>query len=114
MAERRVSRRWLEIGFAAAVAAGTAWAALGAWHDSRLPGRLLQVRLGMERGSVEALLGRPDWEGGCAGRVGYLPRADCSSELGYASAFAPLRPLYYLIQLDRNGKVVEAEPVRTR
>jgi hypothetical protein len=114
MAERSASRRWLEFGFAAAVAAGTLWAALGVWHDRRLPGRFIQVRLGMERPSVEEVLGPPDWEGGCAGRVPYPPRAECSSELGYASAFAPLRPVYYLVQLDRDGRVIEAEPVRGR
>ena len=113
MAEERAwyPRRPLEILFVAAVGAGIAWAAWGFWHDRRLPGRFTQVELGMDRKAVETRLGPPDWEGGCAGYVPYPPRADCSSELGYASAFAPLRPVYYLIQLDRSGKVIEAEPI---
>jgi len=107
-------RRLLEGAFLAAVGAGIAWAAWGFWHDRRLPGRFTQVQLGMDRESAEAILGTPDWEGGCAGFVRYLPRADCSSELGYASAFAPLRPVYHIVQLDRGGKVIEAEPVQSR
>jgi hypothetical protein len=116
MAEPRAwrPRRLLEGAFVAAVGALTIWAAWGFWHDRQLPDRFTRVQLGMDRTSAEAVLGAPDWEGGCAGYVRYLPRADCSSELGYASAFAPLRPLYYLVQLDRSGKVIEAEPVRTR
>ncbi|MEA3008328.1 MAG: hypothetical protein QOJ91_20 [Sphingomonadales bacterium] len=65
----------------------------------------------MDREAAQGVLGRPDWKGGCAGHVPYLPRADCSSELGYSSAFAPIRPVYYVLQLDRNGKVIEAEPI---
>lgn len=108
------TRRWLESAFVVAVAAGMAWAAWGFWNDRRLPERFTQVRLGMDRKAVEALLGAPDWEGGCAGYVRYPPRADCSSELGFSSAFAPLRPVHYIVQLDRSGKVIEAEPARSR
>ncbi|MEO7177751.1 MAG: hypothetical protein ABIW83_02810 [Allosphingosinicella sp.] len=113
MTERRDwrPRLWLERAFVAAVGAATLWAAWGFWHDRGLPGRFTQVRLGMDRKSAEAVLGRPDWEGGCASYVAYLPRADCSSELGYSSAFAPIRPAYYILQLNRNGKVIEAEPI---
>jgi hypothetical protein len=107
-------RRWLERGFVALVGAGLAWAAWGFWHDRQLPGRFVQVRLGMDRSGVETLLGAPRWEGPCSAWVGYLPRADCARELGYSSAFAPLRPDYYMIQLDRGGRVIEAEPVRSR
>jgi hypothetical protein len=116
MAEARAwtLRRWLETAFVAAVGAGLVWAGWGFWHDRTLPGRFTQVQLGMDRKAAEAVLGAPDWEGACAGRVDYLPRADCSTELGYASAFAPLRPVYHVVQLDRGGKVIEAEPVVTR
>jgi hypothetical protein len=107
-------RRWLETAFVAAVGAGMLWAAWGFWHDRQLPGRITRVQLGMDRNSVEAVLGAPRWEGACAGRLRYLARADCSSELGYSSAFAPLRADYYIVQLDRNSKVIEAEPVRAR
>ncbi|HEX8526836.1 hypothetical protein [Allosphingosinicella sp.] len=116
MAERpaRIARRWLEGAFVAAVAAGLAWAGWGFWHDRRFPARFTQVQLGMDRKGVEALLGAPGWEGACAGSVRYLPRAQCTRELGYSSAFAPLRPVHYIVQLDRSGKVIEAEPVRSR
>ncbi len=116
MAERAAWRphRLLEGAFVAAVGAGMVWAAWGFWHDRQLPGRFTRIQLGMDRSSAEAILGTPDWEGGCAGRVDYMPRADCASELGYASAFAPLRPVYHIVQLDGSGRVIEAEPVRTR
>ncbi len=116
MAERPAwrPRRLLEAAFAAAVAALMLWAAWGYWNDRRFPDRFTRVQLGMDRAAAEAILGAPDWEGGCAGQVDYLPRADCSSELGYSSAFAPLRPVHHVVQLDRNGKVIEAEPVHTR
>lgn len=110
----RRPRRWLEGAFLAAVGAGIVWAAWGFWHDNRIPGRFTRVQIGMDRAAVEAILGAPGWEGACADYVDYLPRADCSSELGYSSAFAPLRPDYYVVQLDRSGKAIEAEPVRSR
>lgn len=107
-------RRLAERAFILVVAAGAAWAAWGLWNDRQFPERFTRVQLGMDRKSVEAMLGAPDWEGPCTGYVGYLPRADCARELGYASAFAPLRPVYHMVQLDRGGKVIEAEPVRSR
>jgi hypothetical protein len=114
MSERSRRRRWIDAILLALVIAAAGWAGWGAWHDRRLPRQLLNVRLGMDRAAVERLLGRPDWEGGCAARLSYLPHADCARELGYSSAFAPIFANYYVIQLDRSGKVVEAEPVRPR
>lgn len=116
MAEGRAwdGRRLLETGFVAAVGAGLVFAVWGYWHDSRFLDRFVQVQLGMDRNAVEAALGRPDWEGPCTTYIGYLPRADCAVELGYSSAFAPLRPVYHMVQLDRSGRVIEAEPVGSR
>lgn len=116
MAEGRAwdRRRLLEIAFAALVGIGLVYAGWGFWHDRQLPGRFTKVQIGMDRQSVEAILGGPSWEGACTGFVGYLPRADCARELGYSSAFAPIRPVYHIVQLDRNGKVIEAEPARSR
>jgi hypothetical protein len=116
VAEARIwrSRRLLERAFILGVGVGMAWAAWGFWHDRQFPDRFTRLHLGMDRNSVEAILGAPDWEGTCTGYGGYLPRADCARELGYSSAFAPLRPVYYMVQLDRSGKVVEAEPIRSR
>lgn len=110
----RRPRRLLEAVFVGAVGAGIVYGGWGWWHDRELPGRFTRIRLGMDRKAVEAVLGAPGWEGTCTSRIGYLPRADCARELGYASAFAPLRPVYYLVQLDRNDKVIEAEPILTR
>ncbi|HEX8481023.1 MAG TPA: hypothetical protein VF650_03885 [Allosphingosinicella sp.] len=107
-------RRILETALAAAAAALILWCGWGLWHDRRLAERFTRVQLGMDRGGVEAVLGGPAWEGPCTGYVGYLPRADCALELGYSSAFAPIRPAYYMVQLDRRGRVIEAEPIRTR
>ncbi|HEY0130439.1 MAG TPA: hypothetical protein VGB57_03470 [Allosphingosinicella sp.] len=109
-----LSRRRLERAFILAVGIAMVWIAWGLWSDRQFPGRFTRLHLGMDRKAAEAILGAPDWEGGCAGSVDYLPRSDCSVELGYASAFAPLRPVYYIVQLDRSGKVIEAEPVHTR
>jgi hypothetical protein len=104
----------LETAFVAAVGAGVVWCGWGLWHDRQLPERLKRVHLGMDRNGVEAALGAPDWEGACASHVPYLPRAGCVRELGYSSAFAPLRAHYHVVQLDREGRVIEAQPVRTR
>ncbi|HEX8262325.1 MAG TPA: hypothetical protein VF547_05570 [Allosphingosinicella sp.] len=114
MSEGRVwrPRRPFEYAFLALLLAGAAWCVWGVWHDRRLPGRFERIHLGMDRKAVEAVLGGPDWEGGCGAYVPSLPRADCARELAYASAFAPLVPTYYLVQLDRAGRVVEAEAVR--
>lgn len=116
MAEGRAwdRRRLLETAFVAVVGAGMVWTAREIWHDRQFPDRFTRVQLGMDRKAVQAILGRPRWEGPCAGRLRYLPRAGCSTELGYASAFAPIRPDYYIVQLDRAGKAIEAEPARSR
>ncbi|HEX6376440.1 MAG TPA: hypothetical protein VFZ91_12065 [Allosphingosinicella sp.] len=116
MAERpaRRSLRILETALIAAVAAGVGWCGWGLWHDRRLAAGLAQVHLGMGREAVEAVLGRPDWVGGCGARIAAMPREGCARELGYASAFAPLLPTYYLVQLDRRGRVIEAEALGAR
>lgn len=110
MAEPR-RRRWAEYGLAAAVAAGIAWVAWGFWYDRQMPGRLERVHLGMDRRSAEAILGRPDWEGVCGARIASLPREGCAMELGWSSPFALLVPKHYLVQLDRDGRVIEAEVI---
>ncbi|HEU0135188.1 MAG TPA: hypothetical protein VFR28_10220 [Allosphingosinicella sp.] len=107
-------RRILETGFLAAVGAGILWCGWGLWHDRQLPERFKRIHLGMDRPGVEAVLGRPDWQGACAGRIPYPPRAGCALELGYSSAFEPLRADHYVVQLDRSGRVIEAEPLPTR
>ncbi|HYW15055.1 MAG TPA: hypothetical protein VE891_02735 [Allosphingosinicella sp.] len=116
MAEARAwtARRLIEALFFGIVALGMIKAARDFWYDRRFPERFIQVRLGMDSRAVPGLLGTPRWEGACAGRVRYLPREDCSRELGYSSAFAPIRPVHYIVQVDRSGKVIEAEPVRWR
>jgi hypothetical protein len=113
MTERpaRSPRRLLEAAFVAAVAAGLAWCGWGFWYDRQMPGRLEQVPLGMDRKSAEAILGRPAWEGRCGARIASLPREGCALELGYSSPFALIVPKHYLVQLDRAGRVIEAEVV---
>ena len=116
MAERPVwrPRRPLEYALLALVFAAAAWCVWGVWHDRRLPQRFERIGLGMDREAVEAILGAPDWEGGCGGsEILTLPRADCAVELGYSSAFAPLVPSYWVIQLDRRGRVIEADSLRS-
>ena len=111
MAERPAWLRPVEAAFAAAVAAGMAWCAWGLWYDRQMPDRLERVHLGMDRQSAEAILGRPDWEGGCGARIASLPREGCALELGYSSPFALIVPKHYLVQLDRDGRVIEAEVI---
>ena len=106
-------RRLLEGLLIAAVLAGLAWAGWGWWHDRRLAERFPRIHLGMDRKGVENVLGGADWEGDCVSYVDYLPREGCARELGFSSAFAPLLPTYYLVQLDRAGRVIEAEPLAT-
>jgi hypothetical protein len=107
-------RRLLETAFAAAVGAGVLYCAWGFWHDRQLPRRLERVHLGMDGMSAQAIMGGPDWEGQCGREIASLPRQGCARELGYASAFAPVFPTYYLIQLDRGGRVIEAEALDLR
>ncbi|HYD37063.1 MAG TPA: hypothetical protein VEA60_05585, partial [Allosphingosinicella sp.] len=95
----------------AAAAAFLAWAAWGWWHDRRLPERFGKVALGMDRAAVEALLGRPDREAACERDRLILPREGCHLVLVYASAFAPVVPTSYRVQLDAGGRVIEADDV---
>jgi len=104
-------RRLLETAFVAAVAAGVLWGAWGFWYDRQMPARLERVHLGMDRKSAEAILGQPDWEGECGLRIASLPRAGCARELGWSSPFALIVPKHYLVQLDRGGRVIEAEVI---
>jgi hypothetical protein len=79
-----------------------------------MPGRLERVHLGMDRNSAVAILGRPRWEGECGARLASLPRDGCARELGWSSPFTLIVPKHYLVQLDRNGRVIEAEVITGR
>jgi hypothetical protein len=105
-------RRPLDYALVALAIAAAGWCLWAFWHDRRLPGRFERIQLGMDRKAVEAILGRPRWEGRCGSYVPSLPRAECVSELAYASAFAPFLSRYYLVQLDGKGRVIEAEAMR--
>ena len=113
MAERPAlrPRRLLEAAFVAAVGAAILWCGWGLWYDRQMPGRLERVHLGMDRKSAEAILGRPGWEGACGARIASLPREGCARELGWSSPFALVVPKHYLVQLDRDGRVIEAEVI---
>lgn len=104
-------RRLLEYALVAAVVAAVAWGGWGWWHDRQLSARLPLVAIGMDARQAEAILGRPDWTGPCGARIFSLPREGCVRELGYASAFALVVPKHFLIQIDRNGRVIEAEAI---
>ncbi len=111
MAEPGDRRRWVAVAVYAAIAAFLAWAAKGWWHDRRLPERFERVALGMDRGAVEALLGRPDREAACGSGHFTPPRENCRRALVYSSAFAPIVPSHYVIQLDASGRVIEADAI---
>jgi hypothetical protein len=106
-------RRWIAWAVYAAIALVLAWAVLGWRHDRRLPHRFERIALGMDRASVEALLGRPDRESACGSARFTLPREGCRSELVYSSAFAPFVPNYYVVQIDGHGRVIEADSVQS-
>jgi hypothetical protein len=38
---------------------------------------------------------------------------DCSYELGYRGSFAPAIPSYFVVQLDRQGRVISADPINS-
>jgi hypothetical protein len=106
-------RRWIAAAAYAAIAAFLAWAAWGVWHDRQLPKRFERIGLGQDRAAVEALLGRPDRDAGCERDPLVLPREGCRRVLVYSSAFAPLVPTYYVVQLDARGRVIEADDVHS-
>jgi hypothetical protein len=96
------------LGLLIVVAAGAAVFA-GQRHDARLWRDHVRVQAGMSAGEAAAILGEPSWRGRCGARFPYGQAANCASELGYRAAFAPLNPLYWVVQLDASGRVIRSD-----
>ena len=72
-------------------------------HD-RLENSSARVHLGMSRAQALAVMGTPSWESAC-GRIA-APVVGCASEIGYSTWLAPLLPVYWVIQLNRDDRVI--------
>jgi hypothetical protein len=87
--------------------AGASYA--GVRHDDRLQRDYGNVQVGMSVDAAQHILGKPSWQGQCDGYDhvgGYSP--NCASKLLYRSAFAPLKPVYWVVELDRRGRVISS------
>jgi hypothetical protein len=76
-------------------------------RDERLDREYSTVRKGASRSEAIRILGKPSWDGKC-GRVSY-PRTGCVHELGYRSWLAPVKPVYWIVQLDNRDRVISSE-----
>ena len=89
--------------------AGIAFVAGGIYRDDRLWKDYQRIRPGMSASEAEAIMGSPSWRGHCDSRHLSPSFPNCRSELGYRSWFAPLKPLYWVVQLDGTGHVVSSD-----
>lgn len=78
----------------------------GSVRDMRRQDDARRIHAGMTAKEAEAILGDPSWRGTCGARMG---STDCVSELGYSSSFAPLKPVYLIVRLDRGGRVIAVD-----
>ena len=76
------------------------------FHDTRQGSQFNNVSIGMSKPEVIGFLGAPKFEEPCGTHFG-VPYgvADCSGELIYGSAAAPVIPVYWTIFFDRNDRV---------
>jgi len=83
----------------------------GIIRDNRLGSSYQLVRPGMSIAQATAIMGPPSWRGACnSGELGQvLP--GCRSELGYRSWFAPVKPVYWLVQFDDAKRVISSDYV---
>jgi hypothetical protein len=81
----------------------------GKWHDDRIWRDYVRVRPGMSAAQAETILGSPSWQGKCGTKFPYGQDKNCEMELGYRSAFFPINPLYWVVQLDNGGRVISAD-----
>jgi len=103
-------------GIGCFIAAGVLLAILcygvyGARHDARIAADFGRVTAGQPGESAIGLLGRPSWRSPCQSRFPYGALEDCAEEIVYASSFAPLKPIYWTIELGSDGRVLRAHQV---
>ena len=77
-------------------------------RNDRLERNSARVRTGMSRTEAVAIMGLPSWDGACGTNGISLARDGCASEIGYSSWLAPVLPVYWVVELDRRGRVIEA------
>ncbi|HEX4739046.1 MAG TPA: hypothetical protein VH331_15950 [Allosphingosinicella sp.] len=104
-----MSRLGCLIAAAVAILFPTGYGIYGKLHDDRLSTTMERVKRSMPAEAAVRLLGRPSWRAGCGSRFPYSFASDCSTEIVYASSFAPLNPLYWVVEVDRQNRVISAE-----
>ena len=80
----------------------------GIYRDRHLDENYSRVRSGMSIQAIKQILGEPSYTGRCGGYGFEVLAAGCASELVYPSAFAPLLPSYFVVQIGGDQKVIDA------
>ena len=86
---------------------------VGRKHDYRLWTNADRVQPGMSVAQAKQVLGEPSWQGRCGEWFPYGWEGNCSTELGYRSAFAPVLPAYLVVQLDVHGRVISVDTIQS-
>jgi hypothetical protein len=68
-----------------------------------------KVAIGARRAEVVRNLGSPDEVEPCGTLYGGPPNAACAKELRYSHTFAPWIPHYWIIELDKDDRVVDKQ-----
>lgn len=85
----------------------------GREHDKQLFTSAHRIMVGMPSSQVVKFLGSPTWRDRCGARFPYGWSQRCAIEYGYRSAFAPIIPLYLVVQLDVHGQVISADTIQS-
>lgn len=80
----------------------------GIYRDRHLDDNYDRVRSGMSVQAVKQILGEPSYDGRCGGYGFEVLVSGCASEFVYPSAFAPLLPSYFVVQMGDDQRVVDA------
>ena len=57
------------------------------------------------------MLGPPSWQERCGAKFPYGSAEKCAVELGHRSAFVPVDPLWWVIQLDVRDRAIVSEQI---
>lgn len=79
-------------------------------RDARLNRDYSSVRKGASKAEAIRILGKPSWDGRCGSYGVSTPGPGCVRELGYRSWLAPLKPLYWIVELDGRDRVISSYP----
>lgn len=78
-------------------------------RDERLSRDYSSVRKGASKAEAIHILGKPSWDGKCGSYGVSSPSTVCVHELGYRSWLAPLKPLYWIVELDARDRVISSD-----